>query len=126
VSRRPNHWHEDSATGRLTLGRIAADSPGRSVKTGWTTTQARPRPISRRRDWQEAMTAVTTTLFEGVDSTGAMRALVDCAIRASSGAGAAFTAPDRSTQELRVTVAVGVLAAWQGALVPAVGTLAEA
>ncbi len=79
----------------------------------------------RRRDWQEAMTAVTTTLFEGADSDRAMTALVDCALRASSGAGAAFTAPDQHTEELRVTVAAGILATWQGALVPAVGTLAE-
>jgi GAF domain-containing protein len=47
----------------------------------------------RRRDCQEAMTAVTTTLLEGADSERAMRALVDCALRASSCDGAAFTAP---------------------------------
>ncbi|WP_327002829.1 GAF domain-containing protein [Dactylosporangium sp. NBC_01737] len=79
----------------------------------------------RRRDWQEAMTAVTTALFEGAESDRAMRALVDCAMQASSAAGAAFTVPDQTTDELRVAVAVGILATWQDAVVPADGTLAE-
>lgn len=79
----------------------------------------------RRRDWQEAMTAVTTTLFEGAGSEAAMRAVAECAMRAGSAAGAAFTSTPGDASELRVTVAIGLLEPWHGRSAPAAGTLTE-
>ncbi|MFG2041853.1 GAF domain-containing protein [Dactylosporangium sp. NPDC048998] len=80
----------------------------------------------RRRDWQEAMTTVTTTLLEGADSDRATRALAECALRAAGAAGAAFTAtPEDGSSDLRVTVAVGLLGPWHGRSVPVCGSLAE-
>ncbi|GAA3453464.1 hypothetical protein GCM10018962_52970 [Dactylosporangium matsuzakiense] len=80
----------------------------------------------RRRDWQEAMTAVTTALFQGADSDTAMRCIADCASQAGSAAGAAFTAPPgTASPDLHVTVGIGLLEAWHGRHVPAAGTLTE-
>ncbi|MER7008186.1 GAF domain-containing protein [Dactylosporangium sp. NPDC000555] len=80
----------------------------------------------RRRDWQEAMTTVTTTLLEGADSDHAMRALAECALRAAGAAGAAFAAaPADGSSGLRVNVAVGLLGPWYGRSEPVGGSLAE-
>ncbi|MEV8516080.1 GAF domain-containing protein [Dactylosporangium sp. NPDC051484] len=80
----------------------------------------------RRRDWQEAMTTVTTTLLEGADSDRAMRALAECALRAAGAAGAAFSAaPGDGSSDLRVNVGVGLLEPWHGRSAPIGGFLTE-
>ncbi|WP_432839559.1 GAF domain-containing protein [Dactylosporangium sp. CA-092794] len=73
----------------------------------------------RRRVWQEAMTAVTTTLFEGADRERAMRALAECALRAAGAAGAAVVAPADAA------AAVGLLEQWPDASALADAVLAE-
>ncbi|MFI5911882.1 GAF domain-containing protein [Dactylosporangium sp. NPDC051541] len=79
----------------------------------------------RRRDWQEAVTAVTTALFRGAGSEQAMRCIAECAQQAAGAAGASFTEPPDGTRtDLRVTVGAGLLEPWHGRSVPPVGTLA--
>jgi GAF domain-containing protein len=80
----------------------------------------------RRRDWQEAMTAVTTALFEDAGAGGAMQALVDCAMRAGSSDGVAFVpAADEAIAEVGGGVAVGLLAFGEGRPVPGIGAFAD-
>ncbi|WP_426513793.1 GAF domain-containing protein [Dactylosporangium sp. McL0621] len=80
----------------------------------------------RRRDWQEAMTAVTTDLLRGADRDQSVRCLADCALQASGADGAAFTAPPGDpASEPRVTLGFGLLEPWHGRSVSPVGTLAE-
>jgi GAF domain-containing protein len=81
----------------------------------------------RRRDWQAAMTSVTTDLLQGADGDRALGSLVTQAFAASGAEGAAFTAPaDDDGTEFHVRLAVGLLDEWQGKRVAMAGTLAEA
>jgi GAF domain-containing protein len=80
----------------------------------------------RRRDWQAAMTDIATTLFRGSDPERDRTYLVDLALRASAGAGAAFTVPTDDPAHLCVEVAVGLLAPWQGQRIQLDGSLAAA
>jgi GAF domain-containing protein len=81
----------------------------------------------RRRDWQAAMTAVTTDLLQGADRDQALASLVAQAQAASEAEGAAFTAPSGDdAAELHVSLAVGLLEEWHGSKASIEGTLAEA
>ncbi|HTJ36118.1 MAG TPA: GAF domain-containing protein [Dactylosporangium sp.] len=78
----------------------------------------------RRRDWQEAMTSVTTVLLEGADRDRAMRTLAECAARACGADGAAFTAPPDGP-DLTVALGLGLLEPCHGRSMPVAGTLTE-
>jgi GAF domain-containing protein len=77
----------------------------------------------RRRDWQAAMTDIATALFRGSDPDRDLGHLVDLALRASGASGAAFTTPTDDPAQLCVQIATGLLAPWQGRLIPTEGTL---
>ena len=78
----------------------------------------------RRRDWQAAMTGIATTLFGGVDRDQSIAHLAEHALRASAADGAAFAVPADEGDALRVVTAIGMLAGWQGKIVPQEGSLA--
>jgi two-component system, NarL family, sensor histidine kinase DevS len=79
----------------------------------------------RRRDWQAAMTAVTTGLLQGADRDQALASLVSQARAASEAEGAAFTAPSSDAAGLHVSLAVGLLKEWHGTNASVEGALVE-
>jgi GAF domain-containing protein len=78
----------------------------------------------RRRDWQTAMTGVATTLFGGGGRDQSIAHLVQHALQASRADGAAFTTPADDPDALCVVAALGMLARWQGEVVPREDSLA--
>lgn len=80
----------------------------------------------RRRDWQAAMTTVTTDLLEGADGTRALHSLLVQSSTASAADGAAFTTTaEDNQQEFTVAPALGLLKPWHETRISAEGTLAE-
>lgn len=81
----------------------------------------------RRRDWQAAMTTVTTDLLEGADGNRALNSLLVRSTTASAADGAAFTtAVLDKPEEITIAAALGLLQPWHGSRHNAVGTLSEA
>jgi two-component system, NarL family, sensor histidine kinase DevS len=78
---------------------------------------------SRRQAWQAATVEVANRTLTAASTEEAVRHLVAQAVAASGADGATFVTPTDDPAELRILVATGTLAGWEGDRLPADGTV---
>lgn len=77
----------------------------------------------RREAWQAATVEVANQTLTVTSTQEAVRHLVAQAVAACGADGATFVTPSDQPGQLRIAVAVGTLAGWEGELLPADGTV---
>jgi signal transduction histidine kinase len=77
----------------------------------------------RRQIWQAAMVEITTGLLTGTDPAEALRQVVHHAHVASGADGAGVGVPTDDPDRLRIAVAEGTFAGWEGGTIPVEGSV---